>query len=121
MVSRLTTDAPPLSEARVGRHFPPAVDALVAQMLARSTSDRISSMEAVAAAARAAARPLVVPEDASAIRHPLDAAQAPRRSPTPMRLEPSVTRRLGRVGGYVLLVGAFLLAMWGVAWLLAPS
>jgi hypothetical protein len=60
------------------------------------------------------------PEDASAIR-PLDAAQAPRRSPTPMRLEPSVTRRLGRVGGYVLLVGAFLLAMWGVAWLLAPS
>ncbi len=120
MLSRLTTDAPPLSEARPGRHFSPAVDALVARMLARSTADRIPSMEAVAAAARAAARQLVEPADSTATR-PVEATPEPRRPPTPLRLEPSVTRRLGRVGGYVLLVGAFLAAMWGVAWLLAPS
>ncbi|MCK6575417.1 serine/threonine protein kinase [Myxococcota bacterium] len=121
MIARLTEDALPMSEVRAGRRFPEALDALVARMLARDPAERWPSMEAVARAAREALAHLQTPAADVPQTRPVTPVAPPRRRSTPGRGVSgpnSTARRTLRVG---LVVAAFLLAMWGVAWMLRPA
>jgi serine/threonine-protein kinase len=121
MIARLTDDALPLSEARPGRRFPAEVDALVARMLAREPANRWPDMASVARAAREALAALEAPRPSRPPTRPVAPVHPPRRRSTPMAGvsgRAPTPRRVLRIG---LAVGAFLLAMWGVAWFLGPG